>query len=248
MESEPGSQPRREPIQGLWIGPRLSALERLTIRSFQCHGHPFHLYVYDEVAAVPEGTVLLDAGAVLPASRIFQYRHSKSYAGFANLFRYRLLHERGGWWVDMDTVCLRPFGFAAPYVFATEDHGAGRIVVNSIMKTPAGAPILAAACEIAEAKKPEELAWGETGPRLLAELVDRFGLERHAEPPATFCPVPWQEWRRLIDSDLDPFALPAGVHAVHMWNEMWRREEQDKDAEYPAQCPYERLKRRYLSR
>ncbi len=241
------SGPPQEPIQGLWIGARLSTLERLTIRSFQCHGHAFHLYVYDEVAAVPRGTVLHDASAIMPASRIFRYSPSASYAGFANLFRYQLLHERGGWWVDMDTVCLRPFDFVTPYVFASEDHQTGPMVTSGILKTPAGAPILAAAREIAATKKAEDLSWGETGPRLLASLVERFGLDRYAEPPATFCPIPWLEWRRLINSDLDPFSLPAGVHAIHMWNEMWRREGQDKDARYPRDSPYERLKRRYLT-
>lgn len=241
-----GGGAAREPIMGLWIGPRLSTLERLTIRSFQSHGHPFHLYVYDEVAEVPEGTVLGDAADVLPASEIFQYSHSPSYAGFANLFRYRLLFERGGWWVDMDTICLRPFDFGRPYVFASEDHEGGTIVVNSIMRTPPRAPLLAAACEIAGAKEPQELRWGETGPRLLAPLVERFGLGRYAEPPATFCPVPWDDWRRLIEADLDPFALGDEVYAVHMWNEMWRRDGEDKEAAFPSASAYERLKRRYL--
>ena len=34
------------PIQSLWIGDRLSALERLSIRSFLANGHGFDLYTY----------------------------------------------------------------------------------------------------------------------------------------------------------------------------------------------------------
>ena len=36
-------------IQSLWIGQRLSDLERLCIRSFLQKGHPFHLYTYNEI-------------------------------------------------------------------------------------------------------------------------------------------------------------------------------------------------------
>ena len=74
-------------IQTMWIGPRLSTMEQLCIKSFLRNGHPFHLYVYEEVEDVPQGTVVLDANEILPASRIFQYRDHKSYAGFSNFFR-----------------------------------------------------------------------------------------------------------------------------------------------------------------
>ena len=48
------------------------------------------------------------------ASDIFRYRDNGSYAGFANFFRYELLRKRGGWWVDLDTICLRPFPASIP--------------------------------------------------------------------------------------------------------------------------------------
>ena len=44
-------------IQSLWIGPRLTAMEQLTIRSFLEQRHEFRLYVYDRVEGVPDGTV-----------------------------------------------------------------------------------------------------------------------------------------------------------------------------------------------
>ena len=102
----------REPVHMLWIGERLSALERLACASFLDHGHPLHLWTYGPVAGVPEGTTVCDATEVLPRSAIFRYGPETgpgagSLAGFANLFRYRLLLERGGWWADSDVVCLR---------------------------------------------------------------------------------------------------------------------------------------------
>ena len=48
---------------------------------------------------------------------------------------------------------------------------------------------------------------------------------------------------------LDPsicWTFDANTHAIHLWNELWRRSNQDKDARYPAGCLYEQLKERYL--
>jgi hypothetical protein len=56
-------------IQGLWIGPELSTLEQLSIASFLQNGHDYHLYVYDEPKNVPVGTLIRDAGEILPSSR-----------------------------------------------------------------------------------------------------------------------------------------------------------------------------------
>ncbi|MFT4769143.1 MAG: mannosyltransferase OCH1-like enzyme, partial [Glaciecola sp.] len=95
-------------VQGLWIGGALSTAEKLCIRSFQHHGHEFHLYVYDDVDGIPSGTIIKDANTVVPAERIFRYKDNGSVAGFANLFRYALLFANGGAWADMDMVCLKP--------------------------------------------------------------------------------------------------------------------------------------------
>src|ERR1700716_1693870 len=116
-------------IQSLWIGDRLSVMERLCISSFLHHGHPFHLYVYQDTAGIPPGTVILDGNTILPASRIFTYTEHKTYAGFANFFRYKLLLEKGGWFVDADTICLRPFEFGDGHVFSSEGIN-GRQLVN----------------------------------------------------------------------------------------------------------------------
>src|ERR1043166_1162658 len=85
-------------IQGLWIGPELSVMEQLSIVSFLRNGHDYHLYTYAEFPNVPDGALIKDANAILPSSRIFQYKDRPSYAGFSNHFRYKLLCAHGGWW------------------------------------------------------------------------------------------------------------------------------------------------------
>jgi len=84
-------------VQSLWIGSRLSAMEKLCIRSFLANDCDFHLYTYGAMEGIPPGTTHLDGNGILPASMVFRDRGIDSYSGFADLFRYRLLLERGGW-------------------------------------------------------------------------------------------------------------------------------------------------------
>jgi mannosyltransferase OCH1-like enzyme len=233
-------------IQGLWIGSELSIMEQLCISSFLQNGHQFHLYVYNEMRNIPPGTIIKDGNEILPAERIFMYRDWASYAGFANFFRYKLLLERGGWWVDMDLVCIKPFDFDDEYVFSSEISKGEEVVNCGAIKSPAGSLLMAYAWEVCQTKKPQELIWGETGPRLLGEAVRKFSLEKFKKPHQFFCPIGYSDWETLIESGQN--AMTNDTYAIHLWNEMWRHWAKDKNAHYPSDCLYEQLKKDYLSK
>ena len=216
-------------------------MEQLCIASFLRHGHEVHLYTYGHVDAIPTGTVVRDGREILPAERIFFYSEHNSPSGFANFFRYKLLLDRGGWWVDTDMVCLRPFDFDGEHVFSAETSRGVAAVNCGVIRAPRGSEAMAFAWETCNAKDPAALRWGETGPALMKQAVEHCGLEDAVQPPEAFCPIPWPEWRRLLDGD-DALELPAKSYAVHLWNEMWRRGGADKDGEYDPRCLYERLK------
>lgn len=232
-------------IQGLWIGNTVSTMEKLSLASFLRQGHTYHLYSYNHLADVPTGTVVKDAREILPESAIFQYKDRPSYAGFANFFRYKLLLERGGWWADTDTVCLRPFDFADEYVFSSELQGDVEAVNAGAIKAPRASDAIAYAWEVCKSKEPRDLVWGETGPKLMGEVVSKFKLERFKKPYYTFCPIDFNDWRKF----LIPYVvgIPENAYAIHLWNAMWSLEGQDKDAHYPAGCIYEQLKATYLA-
>jgi hypothetical protein len=232
-------------VSSLWIGDRLSTMERLSIASFLSHGDEFHLYVYGSVDGVPQGTVVRDGNEVLPSSRIFMYSRQATYSGFSNYFRYKLLLERGGWWVDMDTVCLRRFDFPDAYVFSSEVNEGEPHVNCGMVKAPAGSPVMAYLWEECDRIDPKDLTWGQSGPELMHRAVGLFSLERHVQPPSVFCPIPFSEWRTIIEPGCTS-SFDNGTRAVHLWNEMWRRSQTDKDGRYDATCLYEILKRRFL--
>ena len=100
----------REPIKSLWIGERLSPLERLCAKSFMAHGHPFHLYLYEDVKEVPAGVEIKDANAIIPQAEMAAYP-IKRLDFRSDWFRFTLIALEGGWWVDMDMVCLKPLDF-----------------------------------------------------------------------------------------------------------------------------------------
>jgi hypothetical protein len=182
----------------------------------------------------------------LPASRNFQYKHYTTYSGFANFFRYRQLHERGGWWADTDAICLKPFDFPRPHVFATEICNGREVVTSGIIKAPKGSPAMAYAWDVCQTKEPDKLGWGETGPRLMGEAVERFSLGQYREPAHVFCPVDYTNWRQVLDPNWIA-ALDEESYTIHLWNERWRAAGQDKNATYAEKCFYEVLKRKYLA-
>jgi glycosyltransferase involved in cell wall biosynthesis len=171
----------RNVVHGLWIGTKLSRLERLTMQSFVRHGHPFNLWVYDELDdAPPPGVALRDAAAILPRNRIFLKAEQdpgagvgrRSYGPFSDLFRYKLLHDEGGIWVDMDVTCLKPFDFAEPYVFRSHRIG----VMGNLIKAPRHSPLMKQTYECAEAAANENVSW-LTLNRILGRFVRELGLE-----------------------------------------------------------------------
>jgi len=116
-----------------WHGPPLSRIERLCMSSFVAHGHAVQLHVYEEPKRVPAGVTIRDATAVLPREQLFVHRASGSLAVFADWFRYSLLAEHGGLWVDTDMVCLRPFDHAGPEIFGWQDQST---INNAVLGLP----------------------------------------------------------------------------------------------------------------
>lgn len=106
-------------VQSLWIKGNLSSFENTCINSFLKNGYAFHLYTYDKDIDVPHGTTKLDASQIIPEEEVFEISFRKDTgSAFSNIFRYKLLFERGGIWVDTDVVCLnkitvprQPIGF-----------------------------------------------------------------------------------------------------------------------------------------
>jgi hypothetical protein len=269
----PTLDPTNQVIQGLWIGPRLSVLEQLSIRYFLAHGHDYHLYVYDDVEGVPPGTTLKDGKAIVDPSRIFTYQQGfgrHSYAGFSNLFRYELLLQRGGWWVDSDVVCLHTLDTPREQVFASSNEINYGLAANCcVMKTTAGSRLAQRLVEEFNRFDTNTLLFGQSGPLLLQRIIREEHLEADIAAPEEYCPVGWRDVGRIVyrrrslalkqvlrdikrrvrslyRPDLRIGTITRATRTLHLWNEVWRSSGIDKNQMYAQSCLYEQLKRRYL--
>jgi hypothetical protein len=233
-------------MQSFWYG-QVTTMERLSVASFLAHGHEVHVYAYDELTGLPSGATVKDAAEVIPPRRRRRggvYRDDRgSFSSYANMFRYKLLLERGGWWIDLDVVCLKPFEFDQEYVFATEPD---RTIANAVFRVPPDSAVMAYVYRRCLELGNERKRWGTTGPRLLREGVEQLGLQGFAVDPAVFVPIDWPDWKRSLEPGREWRFAPE-THSVHLWNSLWAKAGYDRDAAYPATSLYEALKRRYLS-
>ena len=71
-------------IQSLWIGPSLSKLEQVCLKSFIDNDMEFHLYTYEKVDNVPRGTIIKDGNTIMPMKAVFSLK--SSFLPFSDIF------------------------------------------------------------------------------------------------------------------------------------------------------------------
>lgn len=181
------------------------------------------MFAYGTVRAIP-GVEWRDAAEILPESEVFRYRSGPgkgSLAGFANLFRYRLLSLLGGTWSDLDIFCLKPLHtLPVPCVGLEAPQRAN----NALLRFPPGHPLMQELYARAR-QKGQDISWGETGPDLLTAVLPAWQSEVSILPPQAFYPIPWQNaWQlQLIKLKQHCQQVVEGAYCLHWWNEIFRR-------------------------
>lgn len=232
-------------VQSLWVGGRLSAMEQICIKSFQAQGHVFHLYCYDDLKGIPDGTIIKDANEIISHDKLF-IDNRQVVASFADWFRYKLLYDKGGWWVDMDSICLKHFNIQEEYCFSTEKSNSGEAELNiGFIKAPRGASFLADCLEYIESKSMKNVVWGAFGPKLFRRVLSSYEWEKYTCSPNVFCPINWTEIYKFIT--VQEYVPEDDTIAIHLWNEMWRLARLPRDANYHPQSLYEQFKARFSS-
>jgi glycosyltransferase involved in cell wall biosynthesis len=219
-----GLSPDNRIVHGLWIGPALSKMELLTIHSFLKHGHEFHLWLYDDLnTPLPKGVIIEDANEIIPENRIIRKAEVDPESGvgkgsvsspFSDLFRYKLLYEKGGYWVDMDVTCLQPFNFDAPYLFRA--HAVG--VVGNIMKCPPRSKLMKDLYEKVAKEVSPHSPWMMPN-RMLSAMVNRLGLAQYIRRDIWNEESWWDVIRPLMSGTQ---SITPGWVAIHWINEFLR--------------------------
>ena len=245
----------------------MNQLELLSINSFLKCGHTFHLYTYEEIPNIPKNVKVKDANKIIPMEDIQFLKDDK--LPFSDIFRYKMLHDKGNYWVDLDMVCLKPLDFKTPYVFSSErtiQKGAYRnrkdeMTSNiGILKAPRKSKFyleLYQACikevnKTKKAKKPIQFMV------LMRSFLKEYKFEKYVFPPEYFCPLDWWNTKEAFKPPCCPdkygvVGYPVNKimkesYTVHLWRSIMKnRHKINPDDKFSNKSLYEKLKK-YVSK
>ena len=226
MNSTPSSS--RDEVRTLWIGPPLSFYEILSLKSLLATSARVILYSYESDLAVPDGVELHAAEAVLPLDILKRYNAGgpDAWARHSDLFRYVMLERFGGWYADLDIVCLAN---ALPQGEMYFGRASETRIFAGLLKFPKGCSALRDL--VLEAKRilPEagdvSTARAVIGTPLLSRILQRHGLDRLAAPSRDAYEIASHEALAFFDPEQCE-ALErrlAGSTFTHLWNGAWNR-------------------------
>ena len=235
----------------LWINedgePLLPEMQLISLRSFIAHCHKVVLWTYYPIANVPQGAEVRDGNLIL---QLDYNLYEKRY--FSNIFRYHLLYKVGGWWIDMDVVCMKPFVFKEPHVFASYDNSYDNkhSLNNNVIRAPKGSWIMKDWIMISKAimdKKDDTPLI--LGPTLITEYFRTRKELRHLVMHSQFfnqLPV-HTVVEKLAMMPYDPKLL-EGSYGVHFYGWMWRPPHQVRlrREDYVYESFYCTMARKYL--
>jgi len=226
-------------IHAFWGGRPLGELEWLAMRSFLFHKHRFVLWTYDRTLTVPDGVEIADAGTLVEPEVFAKWNtlvtHPHKMQTFANWLRYLLIFSHGGWWVDMDIVCLKPLSFDQEYVFTSVSDiplrqelypirnalGSYGNICNGFFKAPKASPFLA---EIIHEIEPRAMVaappdvYGMWGSVLFSRMIVKWDLLRFWKPSligSSFSKASAQFTDPLLE-------IPTDAWVLHFYNYLGR--------------------------
>lgn len=184
-------------FNAFWFGKPLNAFHWACIRSFVTRGHDYRLYVYQPME-IPAGVAQMDANDILPRSNLFEIKNpvtgDPDVGPFSDLFRYKLLLDRGGWYVDVDTICLADDYPDQIRAWANENEEIeGKVVINNAqMCLPQGDPLARILYDRCRSIGQEIVLREDLGPNLLTTVISEMDLPAAMfGTPETFYPIDW---------------------------------------------------------
>lgn len=246
-------------INGVWWGPELTPIQQLSIQSYLYHGHDFHLYTSDINLKVPYGCQKHHVAEIISDNRDRFVCESH----FSDYFRVKLIQKIGGWYVDLDTICLKHFDFSADMVFVSENSFGSmrdpdstsicpsrvvtKLINGCIFKCPVQSDFLANLVDRIEnmdtrnLKLPQD--WLAVGPALFRLEVPSFNYNEFVQPPITFDGVSPDELHMFVTKS---WKLSPESYTIHLRSSGWKRGGLfDPYKTYPENSMFEQLKRKH---
>ena len=215
-------------------------MEILSIKSFQKQGHIFELFTYGKVDNIPPKTVVRDGNEILDEKEIFKF--NDSYLPFSDLFRYKLMYDEGGIWVDLDMICIQPFIFDDKFIFSSErtkQRGAFASLLeetpsNNILKSPPKESFyldLFSKCFLNRKKVKKNTQFLI----YMKELIYKYKYDGYVRGAQDFNPINWWHVKEFFYSTKQDFPSKYGTSAytreellkscysIHMWRNLVKK-------------------------
>jgi glycosyltransferase involved in cell wall biosynthesis len=213
-----------------WFGQQLTALEKSCILSFLKHDQTVRVFTYQEVQ-LPDGVINEDASSIIPYDQFFLAFNSPS--GFSDLFRYKLLYEHGGWWVDTDILCLQSQIPDCDYFWAEEQPGK---ICGAVLKFPPKDKICKSLFEIAQEKARNPTSWGWIGPDLLTSALISNKVGNRCGNTELVYPIHWSETHFLCLPEFKPIVESRISNSIflHCWHSVFKQMDIDISSKPPV--------------
>jgi mannosyltransferase OCH1-like enzyme len=209
-------------VQTFWHGDVIGPYQLVCLRSFADCGHQVEVFSYDSHLQLPGWIERRNAAEILPRDKVLRPLGGR-LAIHANLFRYALLHQRGGWWINPDVILIKPDLPAADIFFAGRDDFG--LTSTGMLRFPKGHPIVKAGLEKTLSLAETAADWDASGAMMLTELIRQHGLGSHLHLREPLGPISWFDVPALFSPSqrehLERLCQSAQVLQFH--DDVWRR-------------------------
>lgn len=217
---------RSKVLQTFWTGNPIGRLERAALQSYVNQGYTVHVYTYLPLEPFRNNLPsrahikVYDARTILSEDKIFKYtarekasksKNAYSFLPFSDLFRFTMLHKKGGTWMDLDIFLLKPIPASVwnkEYVFSSErtiQKGAYKqsmpeIIDMGFIKVPhPSSPlttwILEHVPETLDLKSPFDFM------NLFRKGIEANNLQKYTLPAKAFLPLNWWDVKESFQED-----------------------------------------------
>jgi hypothetical protein len=208
-------------LQTFWHGDAIGPYQLLCLRSFVERGHQVEVFTYDPLY-LPGWLERRDAAEILPEEKVLRPA-GEFLAIDGDLFRYAVLSQRGGWWIDPDVLLLKPdlpmteTFFAGPDPFGSTS--------TALLKFPKGHPVVKQGLANALAGADAGADLKGSGAALLTELILQCSLGRDFHSREPLGSVSWLDVPALFDparrGQLE--RLCQSEQVLHLHADVWLR-------------------------
>jgi len=233
-------------LNTLWIGKELGPVHTACLRSMMRQGHEVVLHSYGAPHDLPAGVKLFDANKLMSESEIFRHKETGSLTLASDRYRYRILREGMGPYVDCDVYFLKPLPDREYILGWQTDVEINNAVLGAPYDSDLVKGLLSASNDqyfippwinnkkqaklrlrkkVGFPKHVSEQPWGTIGPILLTHLVNELGLNSSVQDSDIFYPLSWDQLNLLYVDGLTIYDLstPRTV-GVHLYNSALKME------------------------